>query len=89
LGGSGKAALSAPGKAGYKELLIYRSGLNAGEIEALYYDQLLQSSLEVYAPLNDQDFREGNSAENYAQSLSKLKINGRKLMSATEEEQKK
>jgi lysophospholipase L1-like esterase len=89
LGGSGKAALSAPGKAGYKELLIYRSGLNAGEIEALYYDQLLPSSLEVYAPLNDQDFREGNSAENHAQSLSKLKINGRKLLSATEEEQKK
>jgi hypothetical protein len=77
LGGSDKTGLTpAPVEAGYKNLLIYRSNLNGDEVQALYYDQLLQSSLEIYAPLNDKEFMSGTSAVNHAQSLSKLMIDG-------------
>ncbi len=85
LGGSGNAAEPSPLEAGYKELLIYRTALNAGEVLALYYDQMLQSSLEVYAPLDDLEFRAGTFAGNHAQSMSKVLINEKKLVSATEQ----
>jgi len=75
LGGPGKSkAIEAPAETCYKDLLIYRSVLNSDEVKALYNDQLLQSSLEVYAPLNDKEFRVGTCAANYAQSLSELII---------------
>jgi len=76
LGGAGDMNNPAPDSAGYKDLLIYRSVLNSDEVQALYYDQLLQSSLEVYAPLDDIVFKSGTAAANYAQSLSKLLIDG-------------
>jgi hypothetical protein len=84
LGGAGGGDEPSPRLAGYKDLLIYRSALNADEVTALYYDQLLPSSLEVYAPLDDPGFRQGTVAENHAQSMSKLVINGGSLVSATE-----
>jgi lysophospholipase L1-like esterase len=85
LGGSGDEYENAPALAGYRELLIYRSALNSSEAEALYYDQLLQSSLEIYAPLTDDEFKSGTSAENHAQSLSKLLINGEHLIPASDQ----
>jgi lysophospholipase L1-like esterase len=80
LGGSGEIPPNAaPDVACYKDLLIYRSNLNCDEVRALYDDQLLQSSLEIYAPLNDRDFSAGMPVANYAQSLSKLIIDGDSL----------
>jgi lysophospholipase L1-like esterase len=77
LGGQGDARNKpAPALASYKDLLIYRSVLNKDEVLAHYYNQLLQSSLEVYAPLNDPEFHTGSSAANLAQSLSELVIDG-------------
>ncbi|MCX6266588.1 MAG: GDSL-type esterase/lipase family protein [Bacteroidetes bacterium] len=85
LGGGADGSGRAPRLAGYKDLLIYRSALNADEIQALYYDQLLQSSLEIYAPLDDPEFLNTTSAENHALSTSKVLINGDHLISATAE----
>ena len=85
LGGSGSEMVSPPQQAGYRELMIFRSALNTDEVHALYNDQLLQSSLEIYAPLNDPVFRAGTEAANRAQSMSKLMITGSHLVSASEE----
>ncbi len=83
LGGQGSAQNKpAPKIAFYKDLLIYRSVLNKDEVLAHYYNQLLQSSLELYAPLNDPEFQTGSSAANFAQSLSKLIIDGNEIKSA-------
>ena len=84
LGGTGEAKMiPSPTEAGYKNLLFYRSALNPDEVQALHYDQLLQSSLEIYAPLNDKGFKPGTTATNYAQSHSKLLIDGNIQTSAT------
>ena len=48
-------ALGGPGEADFKDLLIYRSALNADEVAALERGALLQASLEVYSPLTDCD----------------------------------
>jgi lysophospholipase L1-like esterase len=74
IGGGGKADFAPPIRANYKDLMIYRSSLNQDEVTALYYNQLLQSSLEIYAPLNDLSFIKGQNTTNYAQSMSELKI---------------
>ena len=76
LGGSGDPAETAPSRAGYRDLLIYRSALNDDEVRCLYYGQLLQSSLEVYAPLGDSAFADGRFAENLAQSMAQVAIHG-------------
>ena len=57
-------------QADYKDLLIYRSALNADEIAALESGRLLQASLEVYSPLVEAQFRSGEQVENLAQSLT-------------------
>ena len=57
-------------QADYKDLLIYRSALNADEIAALESGRLLQASLEVYSPLVEPQFRSGGTVENLAQSLT-------------------
>lgn len=41
-----------PRKVTYRNWMFYRSGMNAGEVRYLARDSLLQSSLELYAPLN-------------------------------------
>jgi len=86
LGGSGgDKKLPASSKEGdFKDLLIFRSALNGDEAKALYYDQLLQSSLEIYAPLDDSAYKPGSSVHNYAQSLSKLLINSTTITSKEE-----
>jgi len=80
-GNAGQKLVSAPGEAAYKDLLVYRSSLNINEVMALYNDLLLQSSMEIYSPLNDEKFEKGASPVNYAQSLSKVIINGNALIS--------
>jgi lysophospholipase L1-like esterase len=62
LGGS--AALEA------KDLLIYRSALNADEAAALHAGSLPQASLEVYSPLDDVRFEPGAAVANLAQSTT-------------------
>ena len=60
---------AAPAHAQYRNWLFYRSGMNAGEIRAVAADSLLQSSLELYAPL-----AAPNSLANLAQSLNTLTL---------------
>jgi hypothetical protein len=63
-------ALGGAGQADFKDLLIYRSALNADEVAALERGALLPASLEVYAPLAEARFTSGASVENRAQSLT-------------------
>ncbi len=81
LGGSGPEGSAPPFTADYKDILIYRSSLNPDEVRALYHDQLLQSSLEIYAPLDDPEFHRGGVVKNHAQSLAELRIGGGELNS--------
>lgn len=73
IGGPGTSGQKAVRQADLKELLIYRSALNADEVTALNKGTLLQASLDVYAPLTDRQFGHGTALENRAQSLSALK----------------
>jgi hypothetical protein len=61
-------------QADYRDLLIYRSALNANEVAALESGRLLQASLEVYSPLADARFTPGGAVDNLAQSLTSAKI---------------
>ncbi len=61
------------GKTALKDLLIYRSSLNADEVHAINRNQMIQSSLEVFAPLND--YVSGKPIKNLAQSEEKLIMN--------------
>ena len=60
--------------ADYRDLLIYRSALNADEVAALESGSLLQASLEVYSPLTDLGFQPGAPVPNLAQSLTSAKV---------------
>jgi lysophospholipase L1-like esterase len=53
-----------------RDALLYRSALNEDEVAALQSGTLLQSSLEIYAPLADATFTPGAPVENRAQSLT-------------------
>jgi lysophospholipase L1-like esterase len=53
-----------------RDALLYRSALNDDEVAALHSGTLLQSSLEIYAPLADASFAAGTAVENRAQSLT-------------------
>ena len=57
-----------------KDVLIYRSALNADEVAALHQGTFLQASLEVYAPLADGAFETGKLLENRAQSTSQIHV---------------
>jgi lysophospholipase L1-like esterase len=75
LGGPGTPdGRPAPAQADYRDFFVFRAALNVDEAAALHRGQVLQSSLEVYAPLADARFAAGESAENRAQSLSALRI---------------
>ncbi len=74
LGGPGSAGDASPKQSDYKEFFLFRSALNSDEVRALKDGKLVQSSLEIYAPLTDAQFREGASVENRAQSMSALKV---------------
>lgn len=70
--------LIVPDNIEFRDLLIYRAGLNEGEINFLWTsDAVLHGSLEIYAPLNVG----GEITLNVAQSLSKV--------SASKEKEKK
>ncbi len=75
LGGCGTAK-AAPAQADYRNWTVYRSSLNADEAKALHDGQLLQASLEIYAPLQDERFEAGKPARNLAQSLSQVMVRG-------------
>jgi lysophospholipase L1-like esterase len=55
-----------------KNWLFYRSGMNQTEIAALTNNVLLKSSLELYAPLDDQHLAVKDVLVNLAQSTNKL-----------------
>src|SRR5262245_10192333 len=59
-----------------KDLMIYRSALNADEVAAMQKGALLPASLEVYAPLADAHVERGAKLENRAQSLSFAAVEG-------------
>lgn len=58
--------------ADYRELLIYRSPLNLEEVKALQEGDMLQASLEIYAPLNEGRLDVNTPLANLAQSLSRV-----------------
>ncbi len=76
LGGPGSSGLSAPSSADYEDLMIWRSALNADEAQALNERAMLQASMEVYAPLHDAAFADGQSLTNLAQSLAEVVVTG-------------
>ena len=55
-----------------REWMIYRAPLNADEMKGLDSGVLLQSSLEVYAPLRGEKLRPNIEAANKAQSLAEV-----------------
>jgi lysophospholipase L1-like esterase len=57
-----------------RDVLIYRSALNADEAALVSKGGLPQASLEVFAPLGDSRFAKGQVVENRAQSLSALTL---------------
>jgi lysophospholipase L1-like esterase len=67
-------ALGGTGESDFKDLLIYRSALNADEVAALESGRLLQASLEVYAPLTETAFHSGRAVANLAQSLTSADV---------------
>jgi lysophospholipase L1-like esterase len=66
----------ASNQADVKDLMIYRSALNADEVASIQKGSLLPASLEVYAPLADARVERGAKLENRAQSLSFATVEG-------------
>lgn len=58
--------------ADYRNLLLYRSAINAGEVVTLVSNQLLKSSLEIYSPLDAQGITGADTLINLAQSMNKV-----------------
>ncbi|WP_432713698.1 GDSL-type esterase/lipase family protein [Pedobacter sp.] len=61
-----------PKKISFKNWLFYRSAMNREEIKYLVKDSLLQSSLELYAPLDQKKKSYSNPLINLAQSLNTI-----------------
>jgi lysophospholipase L1-like esterase len=72
-----KFLLGIAGKVDYKDILIYRSSLNIDEVKTLVDGKLIQSSLEIYSPLNDENISIKSELKNFAQSMSILKKDGK------------
>ena len=80
LGGPGPEwSTAVPAPADYKDWMIHRAGLNEDEVRALHEGTLLQSSLELYAPLTAEPF------ENRAQGLSEVTVAAGAVEATTEE----
>ena len=62
------------GNADYKDILIYRSSLIIDEVKSLVEGKIIQSSLEIYSPLNVENIWKSTELKNLAQSMSVLKI---------------
>ena len=82
VGGPGSAQGSAPKQADYKNVFVFRSALNPDEAMVLNSGKMLHASLEVYAPLNDAQFKANEGVENLAQSLAVLKLGAGRIMHA-------
>lgn len=63
----------APELIDYKNWMFYRAGMNPDEIAELNNGKLLQSSLELYAPLDGLSTLSADTLINLAQSMNKLK----------------
>jgi lysophospholipase L1-like esterase len=75
VGGPGASDMPTPTRRlDVKDLMIYRSALNADEVSAMAKGVLLQSSLEVYAPLADATFKPGQALQNLAQATTFAKV---------------
>ena len=73
LGGSGfYDNITSPDTAEYREWFFYRSALNEDEVKALCNGELLMSSLELYAPLDEQGITGNDPFVNLAQSTTKI-----------------
>ncbi len=72
--------LGISGTADFKNWMVYRSSLNEDEIKALCSGKLIKSSLEIYAPLNDDSFVQGQAINNKAQSLSQAIVKGKNMV---------
>jgi hypothetical protein len=70
----------APQSVEYRDLFLYRAGMCAEEVAALYEGRMLKSSLEIYAPLDGTAAAE-TATENRAQSLNAPAIEERSLTS--------
>ena len=71
VGGPGAGDMATPArKLDVKELMIFRSALNADEAAAIASGTLLQASLEVYSPLNDASLKAGQPLKNLAQATT-------------------
>ena len=83
LGGPGNAVSRppSPAQADYQNWFVWRSMLNAEEVQAQHQGAFQQASLEVYAPLDDQLFAVGGRAANRAQSTSVVAVNSSTLFS--------
>ena len=68
----------------YKDLFLYRSGLNADEVAALHQGKMLNGSLEIYSPLTDAEFKDGGTVENRAQSLTAFKVGSDRIVHGDE-----
>ena len=73
-GAGGRPASGRSRQVDLKDVMVYRSALNADEAAALQKGTLLQASLELYAPLRDRNLAPGAALENRAQSLSALRV---------------
>jgi hypothetical protein len=64
------------GTAGFdaRDFVFYRSALNADEAAALHGGALLQSSLEIYSPLDNVELRAGAVVANLAQSMTTAQV---------------
>lgn len=67
-------ALGGTTAADVKDLVLYRSALNADEASALHAGALPQASLEVYSPLHNVRFEAGAEVENLAQSMTSARV---------------
>lgn len=63
---------NAPASISYRNWYFYRAGMNAMEITALNNNQLLQSSLELYAPLDGDGILGNDPYVNLAQSTNTI-----------------
>lgn len=66
--------LGIQGRCDVKDWFVHRSSLNLLEAEALDAGKMIQSSLEMYAPLTDRDFARSRPIVNLAQSQSEAVV---------------
>lgn len=63
---------TAPTAIDYRDWMLYRSAMNNSEITALNAGKMLKSSLEIYAPLDEQQLISTDTLVNLAQSTNKI-----------------